>query len=102
MIEIDTVLEQYKQDNTHIIIPVLSDSNALDHFVQFLNLSIDFCCTNANATGIKHRVGSAVYDHATVFSQLSKITMGPNAGKALKVRRSVARAVGIVPESNRR
>ena len=90
-----------EEHDAHVIIPVLTDGDGLDHFGHLLNLGIDFRRADPDAAGIKRRVRTAVDHHAIVFRDLGEIAMTPDVGKAGKVSMVIFRAIGIVPEHHR-
>ena len=73
---------------------VLADGDALEHFVDLLDLAIDLGGADAHAARVQHGVRAAVDDEAVVLRQLGIVAVTPHAGKALEVGRAILRAVG--------
>src|SRR4029079_4511046 len=50
------------------------------------------------ATGIEGGVGSAEDDDAAMLRPFGEVAVAPDVGETLEIRRTIACAVGIVPE----
>ena len=76
-----------EQDNSHIVIPVLTDSDTLYDLAELLDLPIDLGRTNADATWIKYGIGTSVDDQSFIGAQFGEISMRPDARESFEVRR---------------
>src|SRR5215472_12783610 len=82
--------------------PGLADDDRLHHLVQLLHLAVDLRGSDSHAAGIEHGVGAAVDDHPAVGGDLAPIAVRPHSGKPLEVGGAVLRAIGVVPEPQRK
>ena len=96
-----SVAQPDEQHDADVVVPVLTDHQAFDHFVQLLDLSVDLRGADAHAARIQHRVGPAVDDGAAVRSDLDVVAMAPHAGVAVVIRIAIAHVARIVPEADR-
>ena len=93
VVEVFAVAERHEQDDPHVVAPLLSDREALEHAVDLLHLAVDLRRSDAYAAGIQHRVRPPVDDHPVVLGDLREVSVAPDAGVLVEVCGAVARAV---------
>lgn len=102
LIEFHVGTQHHKQDHPHIVLPALTDTDTLENLIQAFDLAIDLGRADAHATGIEHRVGSAMNNHAAVGGDLCIVPMRPDTGVSGKIGLAVALAIGIIPKPDGR
>ncbi len=90
--------QPHEENDPFVPLPLLSNDQALDDFIELLDLAVDLRGADPDAAGVQHRVGAAVDDDPAVRRQLHVVAMAPHARVALEVGCAVLAAVRIVPE----
>ena len=67
-----------------VVVPQLSDHQALEHFRQLFDLTIDLRGSDPDAAGVQDCIGTPVNDQAVVFGQLDVVAVMPHAGIAIR------------------
>ena len=101
LIQPQAFTQSHEQHDTHIVVPALADDQAFEHLIDLLDLAVDLRGTNTHATGIEHRIRASIDDDPIVRSELDKVTVTPDTGKALEIGGTVSGAIGVIPESER-
>ena len=99
--ELGTGAELDEEHDAHVVLPLLADGQAVEHFVDGLHPAIDLGGAHADAAGVERRVGSAGDDHAAVLRDLREVAVMPDAGEALEICGADLLPVRIVPKGNR-
>ena len=88
-IERQAWFQDHEQHNPHIVLPVLTDDDALLHLFQLFDLAIDLRGADAHTAGIESCVRATVNNHATVLSPFGKVAMMPDIVEAREIGASI-------------
>ncbi len=98
VIQGDARRQPHKENNAHVIVPVLADGQGLKHLGDALDLGIDFSGADAHAAGIERGIGTAMNDEAAMGGDLGEIAVAPDIVKAGEIGVVIFLAIGIIPE----
>ena len=101
VVEFETGLQCDEQNHAHVVVPVLTDDNALDDLVELLDVAIYLSGADAHATGVQRGVGATVNDDAVVFGERDIIAVMPDVVEARKVGVVVLLPSRVGPEVDR-
>ncbi len=89
-----------EKNNSHIIVPVLSNHQTVHDLGNAFHLTVYFSGANAYTSRIKGGIRAAIDDDAAVLGYLDIIPMQPDSWIHIEVSLSILGIVGIVPEIN--
>src|SRR5947199_9895362 len=105
LVQRESLTQTHEEDHSNIPDlagrPVLADDDTFHHFVELLDLPVDFRGADTHAPWIQRGVGPSIDNHAVMLGQFHVIAVAPYAGETFEVRRAILRAIGIVPEPDR-
>src|SRR5215470_15980297 len=81
-VEAQPRLQDDEQDHAHVVLPVLTDHDALLHFLQLLDLAIDFRRADAYAARVEGGIGTPMNNDAAVFGPFREVAMVPDIVEA--------------------
>ena len=100
-VKFDTVSGYNEQNDSHIVLPFLADHQTIHYVVQLLNLTVDFCCSDAYASRVQNRIAAAMNDKPPVLGNFAIVAMHPHIVVSVEICGVKLIPVGVIPKPHR-